>query len=195
LSNLVIGKLLFCPERSLVFNPERSEGSLLPKILFAALAALLAVAAFGCQAQHPNTTAVWFTNSSASKDELAKIPNREFTTVETVESLPNPVKTALASAFKQESLSIANPGDRFNPSDVMNSHPSRRLIFAGCTKEKCVVHYEKGGRGLQYLAIVFRLDGKQNSDFLWAAVYSESAGDLRALRAQPHSAVDQRYSF
>jgi hypothetical protein len=156
---------------------------------------LAAIVAFGCQAARPKVNAVYFKSSSASNDELLRIPDHEFSEIKTVEALPISVKAALAFAFKQEHLLIANPGERFNPSDVMNSYPSRRLIFAGCTKERCLVHYEKGGFGHQYLAILFKLDDKQNAGFLWAASYLDPAHDLQQLRVLPHSAKDQLSSF
>lgn len=162
---------------------------------FAGLTALVALAAFGCQTPHSNATAVWFTSSSSFNDELLQIPDREFSEIKTVESFPSSVKTALASAFKQEHLLIANPGERFNPGDVVDSDPTRRLIFAGCTRERCVVHYEKGGRGHQYLAILFKLDDKQNADLLWAANYLAPALDLQQLKEHPHSAMDKRSSY
>ena len=139
------------------------------KKVFTGLAALVAAVALtssGCQSAHSNVTAVFFTSSFTSNDELLRIPDGEFSAIEKVEALPTPVKTALAATFGQSSLKMANPGEPFNATDVMDSYPTRRLIFAGCTKERCLVHYEKGGRGQQYLAILFKLDDKGNADIV-----------------------------
>jgi hypothetical protein len=89
--------------------------------------------------------------------------------------------------FKQKTLTIADPGQPFNPSDVVNSHPTRRLIFSGCSKEGCVVHYERGGRGHTYHATVLKLGEGQKAEFLRAAIYLTPAHDLQQLKSQPHA--------
>ena len=145
--------------------------------------------------QSPRPNAPSFHDSFTAGDELLRIQDREFFEVKTVEALPTSVKTALAAEFGQSNLKLANPGEHFNPGDVVDSYPSRRLIFAGCTRERCVVHYEKGGRGQQYLAILFKLGDTGNASFLWAANYRAPAHDLQQLRTQPHSAANQPSSF
>jgi hypothetical protein len=177
----------------LFLYPERSEGSLLSNTLLIGLLAFVASAFCNCQIPRPNAPS--FHDSFTAGDELLRIQDRDFIEMKAVEALPTPVKTALAASFGQSRLRMANPGEDFNPGDVVDSYPTRRLILAGCSQDRCVVHYEKGGRGLQYLAILFKLDDKQNAGVLWAANYLAPAHDLQQLREHQHSAKDQRSSY
>jgi hypothetical protein len=126
-------------------------------------------------------------SSASSQDALARISDRDFSEIKTVSALPGEVKAAMAELFKQKTLTVADPSQRFNSSDVVNSQPTRRLIFSGCSKERCVVHYEKGGRGHTYHAMVLKLGEGQRAEFLWAATYLNAAHDLQQLKSQPHT--------
>src|SRR5262245_7126197 len=73
-----------------------------------------------------------------------------------VADLPPTVQVALKSLFKDQSLDMAEPGEDFQATDVVLGEklPSRRLITAGCSRDHCLVHYERGGVGHTYNVVL-----------------------------------------
>jgi len=125
-------------------------------------------------------------HTELSPMQKAHILDGEFVVVTNVELLSETVKSALAEAFRQERFEMANPGQKYQDTDVGQGGPLRRLVFAGVSSEKCFVHYERGGRGHGYYVIVFRIDAQKRAKFLWAGAGSSRvpALDLRQLRSE-----------
>jgi len=87
--------------------------------------------------------------SAISQATRIQLLQDDFKIVSRVEDLPRTV----LETFKEKGgsrLLLANPGAKFNPGDVIwdASVPQRRLVLAGVSKDKCFVHFERGGRGL-----------------------------------------------
>jgi len=81
--------------------------------------------------------------------------------IPTVTALPAGVRDALQDLFKDKTLILADPGAPFQATDVVMGKPLpwRRMIAAGCSKDHCVVYYERGGIAHVYTIVVFKLDG------------------------------------
>jgi hypothetical protein len=82
-----------------------------------------------------------------------------FTLIHDVRNLPPPVLRGFTEVGGSR-LVIANPGEDFRATDVIydSSLPSKRLIFAGASGEKCFVYYEQGGIGHSYILHLFHVN-------------------------------------
>jgi len=67
--------------------------------------------------------------------------------VTSVRGLPLGVRDELQTLFGSNTLDIAEPGARFQVTDVVVDPklPTRRLVAAGCSIDHCLVYYERGG--------------------------------------------------
>jgi hypothetical protein len=70
-----------------------------------------------------------------------------FDTVTSIRGLPLGVRDALRTLFGSQTLDIAEPGEPFQPTGASGTSalPPRRLVAAGCTSDRCLVYYERGG--------------------------------------------------
>ncbi|MGE0815552.1 MAG: hypothetical protein AB7O93_19610 [Vicinamibacterales bacterium] len=77
--------------------------------------------------------------------------------VTSVRGLPLGVRDALQALFGASTLAIAEPGARFQATDVVEDPglPARRLVLAGCGPDHCVVYYERGGFAHTWRAVLF----------------------------------------
>ncbi len=77
----------------------------------------------------------------------AHVRNDRFGIVTSVRGLPLGVRDGLQKLFGSERLDIAEPGAKFQRTDVVEDPdlPNRRMIAAGCTIEYCLIYYERGG--------------------------------------------------
>ncbi len=118
--------------------------------------------------------------------QKAHILDGEFSIVVAVEKFPKAVRAVLAEIFRQNTFEIANPGQRYQSTDVGENGPLRRLVFAGVSSDKCFVYYERGGRGHGYYVVVLRIDAEKRARFLWAGAGADDAlaHDLQQLRAK-----------
>src|SRR5262249_31772770 len=84
--------------------------------------------------------------SSAEKRHILDGP---FVVIDKTQAMPAEVKQAFASMTAAHQFALANPGQRFQDTDVIDKKelPSRRLVFAGVRGGTWFIHYEKGGRG------------------------------------------------
>ena len=73
--------------------------------------------------------------------------DERFQIVTSVRGLPLGVRDELQTLFGTQSLDIADPGARFQVTDVIvdSKLPNRRLVAAGCSIDHCLVYYERGG--------------------------------------------------
>jgi len=120
--------------------------------------------------------------SQATKVQLLK---DDFRIITDVSVLPTPVLKAFQEKSGSRSL-LANPGAKFNPSDVIwdASVPRKRLILAGASTDRCFVHYEQGGRGHSYVIEVFGLRSGETMEPLWRGHCTRPADNLETLRSQ-----------
>jgi hypothetical protein len=79
---------------------------------------------------------------------------------------------------------LAAPGGAWNPTDVVTdpSLPGRRLHFAVCDANACVLHYERGG--IAHIHVVMSLTLKSGRwKATWIAIGQPAMKDPVALRA------------
>jgi hypothetical protein len=76
-----------------------------------------------------------------------------------VSEIPENCRYGFAGADVDNQLYMADPGQKFESTDVVKDPkaPRARLLFAGTGKESCFVYYEKGGRSLNYHLEIFHL--------------------------------------
>ena len=119
-----------------------------------------------------------------SAAEKAHILDGEFTIKYKVDHLPDSLKYAFARLAKMPEFRMANPGEKYLEGDVVIDPglPWRRLIFAGISKDKFFIHYEKGGRAHTIYTAIFDVGPEGKVSFLLAGPGTRAA-DLTQLRA------------
>lgn len=77
---------------------------------------------------------------------------------------------------------LANPGERFNSTDLIDArYPTRRLVLAGGDSRSWFVSYEHGGRGYhRHLVIFTQSDGRPR--LTYARTFLSGAATLDELR-------------
>ena len=98
--------------------------------------------------------------------------------VRRVDAVPAGVWTAFAAASADHSSSMANPGEKWQATDVIMEKglPWRRLIFAGVSDQYCLLHYERGGIAHSFHLMLFRRDGDE-----WRLVWRAASGHIEKL--------------
>ncbi len=107
-----------------------------------------------------------------------------FSSIKNMHDLP----PSVLRAFTEEGgsrLVMADPGKDFRATDVVydSTLPSKRLIFAGVSGDKCFVHYEQGGIGLSYALGLFNVTSKNGMKPMWQGSCGQRATDLEDLRS------------
>ena len=125
--------------------------------------------------------------SSLSKADRDNIFRGDFTIVKDTEAIPANVRQSFAEITREPSFALANPGQEYQATDVVNPKkprlPWRRLIFAGRGGDKWFIHYERGGIGHYYAIVLLSADGGNRPQFLWGGVGFSGAQNLTELRA------------
>ncbi len=86
----------------------------------------------------------------------AHLKAERFQVVTSVRGLPLGVRDGLQALFGGPVLEIAEPGSRFQATDLaMPQLPIRRLVVAGCSTDHCLVYYERGGIAHTWQVAVF----------------------------------------
>jgi hypothetical protein len=80
-----------------------------------------------------------------------------FQIVTSLRGLPLGVRAELQALFGGRALDIAEPGAAFRAGDATGDArlPLRRLVAAGCSYERCLVYYERGGPSRAWRAVLF----------------------------------------
>ncbi len=119
--------------------------------------------------------------STAEREHLL---DGSFTIVATTEALPANVKQAFAEITDQQSFALANPGQKYQATDVISERglPLRRLLFAGVRDDKWFIHYERGGYGHSYCVVVFKVNQEQGFQFLGGGAGFRGAKNFEELR-------------
>lgn len=105
--------------------------------------------------------------------------------IDKLENLPTPIRDG---AFSVDGVSAAgwkmsDPGGPFSATDVpVPGAPGRRLVFAACDAQLCLLHYERGG-----IAHFYEILALNRSATAWSVVWNargpKPLPDLEALRA------------
>jgi hypothetical protein len=119
--------------------------------------------------------------SAAEKERILDSP---FAEVTKTEAMPANVKQAFAKITGEPSFALANPGQKYQVTDVVVERglPRRRLVFAGVRGDEWFVHYELGGRGHSYCVLLFKVNPQGRMQFVWGGVGSHGARNLDQLR-------------
>ena len=101
-----------------------------------------------------------------------------------VGDLPPAVQKALTAFFGSERLDMAEPGADFQSTDVIMTPnlPVRRLIAAGCARDLCLVHYERGGVAHSYQVVLLSLS-KEKAQPQWGGLTSGPVPSLAELKS------------
>jgi hypothetical protein len=96
-----------------------------------------------------------------SKAEKKRVLDGEFRVVRATGEMPLVLKQAFAAATGEQQFALANPGQKYQVTDVVDEPglPRRRLLFAGESQKSWFIHYEYGGIGHGYAVLVFRYLG------------------------------------
>lgn len=70
--------------------------------------------------------------------------------------IPRACQLAFTTLSREKRFEMANPGERYQATDMIGEQglPWRRLIFAAVRQNRCLIDYEKGGRGKTLYLVV-----------------------------------------
>jgi hypothetical protein len=87
----------------------------------------------------------------------AHVKTERLDLVTSIRGLPLGVRDELQRLFGGQSLEIAEPGAEFHATDALDGRqlPIRRLVVAGCSRDHCLVYYERGGIAHTWQAALF----------------------------------------
>jgi hypothetical protein len=88
------------------------------------------------------------TNATALPAALrTHVQGERFGMVTSIRGLPLGVRDGLQALFGSQTLDIAEPGGDFQMTGVVVSSllPTRRLVAAGCSRDHCLVYYQRRG--------------------------------------------------
>src|SRR5262249_52134809 len=99
--------------------------------------------------------------------------------------LPSWCKAAFVVLTKQARFEMAEPGEKFQVTDVIVDRglPSRRLALGGFSRDRCFIHYERGGIAHSYLMVLFGVSLEGKAGFLWGGTGFRAETDLEQLRS------------
>jgi hypothetical protein len=85
------------------------------------------------------------------------LENERLDAVTSIGGLPLGVRDGLQRLFGSQTLDIADPGAEFQVTGeaANSSRPIRRLVAAGCSRDHCLVYYERGGSPHTWLVALF----------------------------------------
>ena len=92
-----------------------------------------------------------------SPELRAHVRDGRFQISTSIRGLPLGVRSELQRLFGSQTLDIAEPGAEFQAGDaIANSRlPIRRLVAAGCSYDRCLVYYERGGSAPTWRVALF----------------------------------------
>ncbi|MFZ0480201.1 MAG: hypothetical protein WAL71_13745 [Terriglobales bacterium] len=119
--------------------------------------------------------------STAEKQHILDGP---FTVRSKTEDMPASVRQAFAKITSESSFSLANPGQKFQLTDVNPDRklPLRRLVLAASQGGEWVIHYERGGLAHSYCVLIFSVDSRNSLKFIWGGAGFHPAESLEELR-------------
>ena len=113
----------------------------------------------------------------------ALVRNERFDTVTSIRGLPLGVRDALQELFGG-SLDIAEPGAPFQVTDVVFDRklPARRLIASGCSRDRCLVYYERGGLSQSFHVALFHWTPAETT-FEWGGIAPRGLNNIDGVRS------------
>jgi len=107
------------------------------------------------------------------------------TVVKNTAGLPTSCRQEFVSLSNQSQFEMADPGQKFQVTDVIieNGLSFRRLVFGAFNHDRCLIHYERGGRGRSYYAVLFSQSADGHGEFLWGGAGSQTESGLDQLRS------------
>ena len=119
--------------------------------------------------------------TTADRDRV--LATEHFTLSRSVSKIPEAVSKSLAALLHSPSLTMAEPDQPFQATDVVGSKPLpwRRLVFSAQSDKLCALHYEKGGVGSHHLVLVFALEGG-SARLIWGGTLFTELADVGALK-------------
>jgi len=137
-------------------------------------------------------SAVWFAVAAVTASASTMTPPAvviaqlaHVTEIRRFASLPAPIRTGkfTVDGVSAAGWQIAEPGGAFSATDVpVPGAPGRRLIFAACDPQLCLLHYERGGIAHFYEILALSLTSS-GWKALWNARGSKPLKDLDALQS------------
>lgn len=96
------------------------------------------------------------TRTDNYEDLFLKTNFKEVRKCEKIQGITNAIKRILTNNDRNF---IADPDEDFNATDLIlnENSPSRRLIFAGKSREFCFIYYEVGGFAYHHAFIMFKV--------------------------------------
>jgi hypothetical protein len=123
-------------------------------------------------------------SSALSAPLRSHVKNERFDVVTSARGLPLGVRDALQALFGTATLDIAEPGGKFQATDVI-VHPRlpiRRMVAAGCSTDHCLVYYERGGIAHTWHAALFHWTPAATR-FEWGGVAPRDLAGVDQVRA------------
>jgi hypothetical protein len=104
---------------------------------------------FGSQATPP---------AELSDQLRTRLRDERFQIVTSIRGLPLGVRSEMQTLFGTLTLDIAEPGESFHADGASDDPklPNRRLVLAGCSYERCLVYYQRGGASPTWRVALFR---------------------------------------
>jgi hypothetical protein len=96
--------------------------------------------------------------AALSAELRAHVQDEQFGIVTSVRGLPLGIRAGLQTLFRSQGLDIAEPGAEFQvgaAANVNSKLPTRRLVSAGCSYDRCLVYYERGGSAHTWRVALF----------------------------------------
>jgi len=120
----------------------------------------------------------------SSVAEKGHLLDGQLKVISKTEGIPANVKLAFSKIAREPSFAMANPGQKFQVTDVVldRTLPWRRLVFAGVLDDKWFIHYERGGYAHGYYVAAFKANSHGDALFLWGCGVGKSAKTLEELR-------------
>lgn len=117
------------------------------------LAVVIALTPFAVRSIHGQPTV----RTTPAQAVQSHIRTETFQPVTSVRGLPLGVREELERMFGVSATAIAEPGARFQATDVISEPglPIRRMNLAGCSQDHCLVYYERGGIAHTSQALLF----------------------------------------
>lgn len=113
----------------------------------------------------------------------AHLRDERFGIVTSIRGLPLGVRNELQTLFGSQALDIAEPGDKFQVTDVIVDPQlrTRRLIAAGCSTDHCIVYYERGGITRTFRMALFHWTPAETR-FEWGGIAPGGLASIDDLR-------------
>ena len=125
---------------------------------------------------------------SAAAVEKTELPGflsgQSYQTATRIAAMPSDVRRALAAMLHQRELRMADPGEPFNMSCLIEpSLPMSRFSGAALNEHTAVVHFETGGFAPMHHIVVFDR-GAADAVLLWRGYTTQRLSDAEALRRE-----------